>query len=455
MKDSISPRARRATNVAFILEATFEYFVTIMTTDMFLSQLLTALNFTTAQQGLIASVAQFSCMAQLLAVLLIRRRTHVRLWATLVTTVAQLSFCFLYFLPGLPFMDANSKSALFILIFLVAYLLRQITTPFVNKWMMSGVSHHRVGIFTVMKENVSLVGGFLVTFVMGRLMDFYQERGDTAGFFTVGGIALFAFVLLQILTLVVAREGFSEEEIRLDVQHASKPFWRNTVHSLRVTLGNRDFRRIIPFMILHDAALVSYSFHGVYKTQTLGFSMTFNTLLILLGSVARILFGLAASRPLDRYGYPRLLPVGYGMLLVAFTLGMFIAPDNAVVTYAIFFIIYSAAQAIVNGGKFNLPLMAVLPIYQTDSVAWATAISGLAVFLLALAESSIVDVIEQAGNRLFGIPLYPQQFLSFLSVLFLAAEILYCLIALRDVKPHFIDPSDREPEEEEVVLQKC
>lgn len=446
--------AQRVTNVAFILEAAFEYFVTIMVTDMFLSQLLTALNFTTAQQGLIASVAQFACMTQLLSVLLIRRRTHVRLWVTLVTAVAELSFGLLYFLPGLSFLDANTKSAVFILLYLVAYLLRQVAAPFVSKWMMSGVSHSRAGIFTVVKESVSLLGGFIVTFVMGRLLDSYQARGDMAGFFVIGGVALLAFVLLQVLTLVVARESFSEEEIRLDVQHARKPFWRNTVHSFRVTLGNSDFRRLIPFMILHDAACVTYSFYGVYKTQTLGFSMTFNTLLVLLGSVARILFGLAISRPLDRYGYTALLPVGYGMMLAAFALGMFIVPGNAVVTYAIFFILYSASMAIVNGGKFNMPLMAVLPIYQTDSAAWSTAISGVAVFLLALVESSIVDLIEQAGNRLFGISMYPQQFLSFLSVLFLAAEILYCLIALRDIKPHFIDPSDREPEEQQTVLQE-
>ena len=63
-------RNDRTTRIAYIIEAAFEYFISLFVTSTMLGYILDTMGFSDALQGIISTVATFTCGAQLFAILL-------------------------------------------------------------------------------------------------------------------------------------------------------------------------------------------------------------------------------------------------------------------------------------------------------------------------------------------------------------------------------------------------
>ena len=64
----------KTTRIAYIIEAGFEYFISLFVTGTLLGYMLKSLGFSDAMQGIISTVATFTCGAQLFALVLTNKK---------------------------------------------------------------------------------------------------------------------------------------------------------------------------------------------------------------------------------------------------------------------------------------------------------------------------------------------------------------------------------------------
>ena len=146
----------KVTRIAYILEAGFEYFMSLFVTGTMLGYLLDTLGLSDALQGIISTVATFTCGAQLFALMLVGRK---RKW--IVTgghLINQSCFVLLYLLPIFDLPPAV-KTALVLVLLFTGHIISNAVSPVKVTWMMGSVQDKNRGRFTALKEMISLAGG--------------------------------------------------------------------------------------------------------------------------------------------------------------------------------------------------------------------------------------------------------------------------------------------------------
>lgn len=98
------------------------------------------------------------------------------------------------------------------------------------------------------------------------------------------------------------------------------------------------------------------------------------------------------------------LAVGYVIFAVC-------TPKTALYLYPVFSLCYAFAMGGSNSGKTNLCLDYAAQEDRRYILGIKSAISGTLGFCATLPASVLVETIEKNGNRLFGVPIYPQQLL--------------------------------------------
>ena len=83
-----------------------------------------------------------------------------------------------------------------------------------------------------------------------------------------------------------------------------------------------------------------------------------------------------------------------------------------------------------NANAFNITYHCVDPQYIAQAIAIKSSIGGICGFLAALLAGKVVSYIRDAGDTLFGLPVFPQQILSVVSLLLTVATVLYIKLAL-------------------------
>ena len=88
-------------------------------------------------------------------------------------------------------------------------------------------------------------------------------------------------------------------------------------------------------------------------------------------------------------------------------------------------ILYNVSIAGTNANRFNITYSYVKCEYIAQAMTIQNSISGVLGFLATLLGSVILSYIQENGNMLFGIPVYGQQVLSAISLVIVAAAIIY------------------------------
>ena len=96
------PEYRRS-RWAYIMECTFEYFVSLLVTDAFLVKLLSSIGLSDSLIGIIASFVSVAFLFQLFSVFVVQRITNTKRFVILFHSVSQLFFMGLYLIPFMPF----------------------------------------------------------------------------------------------------------------------------------------------------------------------------------------------------------------------------------------------------------------------------------------------------------------------------------------------------------------
>lgn len=412
---------------AYVVEAALEYFISIMITGAYLTNLLNDIGFSTAAQTIISSLVTMTFSAELFSVLLIHKTSSVKRWVTAWNLFNQMLFAVMYFTP---FFDIPTgvKSAVFLVLLIAGSMIEHAIVPFRTTWHMSNVDNGKRGVFTAKKEIVSLIGGVIFSFVMGQIIDVYEAAGNIRGSFVAGGITIIGLAILHFISMCMIKDNHVESASE------KKPFLEGLKDSLKVTILDKSYRKIIVVFILYFVANAStYSF-GAFQRNTLGFSMTFIALLTFLYSIVRSFFSVPFGKYADKHSWEKMLRICVIIAAVGFFINTFSTPETGKITYTIYYMIFAISMAGINSGILNLTFDYVKEENRSVAIGWKSAIGGVAGFLASCIESVFIEHIENNGNQIFGVTVYPQQILSLVSAAILVILALYLYKVVRNQK---------------------
>lgn len=403
----------KTSRVLYVLEAALEYFISLLVTGAYLAKITSAIGMSDTITGILTSFVSLGFGFQILAIFLANKRP-VKRWVTLLHCLNQLAFALIYFVP-LFSMPHEVKVILFIVFLLAGHILNNVVnSPKIN-WFMSLVEDKRRGAFTANKEMLSLIGGMIFSFLMGSIIDRMESAGNINGAFIVCGCSIFILMLLHSFTLIFSKEKPAEDKEKI-----------SSLQLLKELTGDKNLFKVILVSALWS--VVNYSstpFYGSYQIKELGFSMIFVSILSAAYAVVRSIFSRPMGKFADKYSFAKMLNICFIIALIGFVVNGFTVPDNGKVLYTVYYMLYAVAMAGINSATINLIYDYVDKEKRIGALALKSTFCGFTGFFTTLIVSPLVGFIQKNGNELFGIRVYAQQVVSFISAGILIILIVY------------------------------
>lgn len=422
----LTSRQLSKNRTAYIIEAAVEYFISLLITDAFITNLLTQSGVSDAATGIIIQLASFAFVAQLFS-LFYKRKSKLKIWVTGLHVFNQLVFAILYMLPGLG-IPSKVKVVLIVVMFLGGHIVSNIVSPYKMAWLMSFVDDKSRGVFTANKEIVSLFGGMAFTLIMGNRVDHYMEIGKFNIAFSLCGITIFVLAVLHFISLAVITDHDSSSNVEKE---------ENSIHfidTVKSFAGNKGYLKVILAVILwHVVTGFSASFYGSYKLNTLGFSLTQSALLSSVAAFTRILFSRFMGKYADKKSWSSLLYLCFVIVSVAYASNMFVIQGHAKVMFIAYSLIHGIAMAGINGGLTNIVFDFVPHEQRSAALGFSNSIGGLVSFVISLFGGLILSSVQNSSEdkmlviKVLGssVKLYGQQLLSVISFGFCIILIIY------------------------------
>ncbi len=411
-------RALARSRLLVIIEAALEYFIHICVTTTCLTAILDSMGVSTSLQGIINAITSLACSVQLLAVFGMRRTYPCKRWVCILNLINQLLFALLYCVPGLQ-ASPELRVGIFIGLLLAAYACQHFLTPSRVNWQMSLLDDNKRGTFTAHKEMVSLIGGMLVSQGAGILLDHFKEKGDMQRCFLIFGITITVLSLLHLLVMY-----FTVEPVP-DIPHTGPE--KGFREICATVFGERDLRRVVIFDALFVVSTASLHFYSVYLVATFGLPYTYITTVAIVHAAFRAAVSHFLGKLADKKSWAYMLRVCMSVLAVGLVVFLLCDHENVKFLYPVFSICYAFSMGGTNAGRTNLCLDYAKHEDRRYILGIMSAISGVCGFLVTLAASALVERIEQNGNALFGISMYPQQLLFGISAVMLLALAFFYL----------------------------
>ena len=402
----------RRTRILYILQADFEYFISLLVAGSFLAAVTAQLGISDSLTGVISAIISLGQAFQLLSIFM---RKNIKRRVVLFSVMNQLVFMCLYVIPltGLP---PGWKTALFIGAVTLAYFLYNIVHPKKIDWFMSMVEDGSRGRYTSVKEMVSLLTGMVFSYVMGSMSDYYRGIGQIRKSFAICAGVIFVLTVLHTLTMVLAAEKEEREGASSGTGRGGRFAIFRDGNVLRVTAV---------LVIWHAANYVAVPFYGSYQIKELGFGLKYVSVLGILYSSVRILFSFVWGAYADRRSFARMMRACMAVAAVGCLINVFTVPENGKLFFTTYYVCYAMAMAGIGNAAMNVVFDYVDASKRADALAVTQVVAGICGFATTLLASPLVTYVQDNGNMFLGMHVYAQQILSLLScVLYLLAIVL-------------------------------
>ena len=410
--NDISVKSIKRSRLMYIFEAALEYFISILVAGSYLATLTKELGVSDSLTGIISSVISLGCLFQLFSLSLKRKRVKISVLA--FSVLNQLLFMLLYVIP-LTKLEKQTKIALFIILIFSAYIIYNFVHPKKINWLMSLVEDKNRGSFTANKEIVSLVSGMVFSFGMGTVIDYFSKTGRIRLAFALSAIVIFLIMVLHSLTMI-----FTVEK---EMPQSHK---KNFGQDLKELINNKNVIKVTIIFILYNiSTYVSTPFYGTYQIGELGLNLQFVSVIVMFGSVSRIFVSKFWGRYADKKTFAVMIEKCFIFLGLSQLCVIFAVPATGKILFVLYNILHGIALGGINSALINL-IFDYVPIEKrADSLAITQALAGLTGFLTTLCISPLVSFIQSNGNKVFGLPIYAQQFVSMIALVFTLLTIFY------------------------------
>ena len=411
--DNNAPGFKRS-RVLYIIEAAVEYFISILMGTTYLARISLAIGMSDSQTAILTSLTSFAFTFQILA-LFIGNHHNTKSWVIPCHVANQLLFTFVYLVPVIE-LPAGIKPFLLIVPFIVGSLLHNMVQSPKMTWMMSFVAENDRGSFTAKKEIFSLISGMTFTYIMGAIIDYFDEIGDTNGSFITCGITVFGLMVIHTLLLIFTK---SNKPVHVK-EHVS------IMKQVKGVLTDKSILIVIPVSLLYYiGSAISNPFYSTYQLNELGFNMSYVAILAAISSISRALVSLPLGKFADKFSFTKMLTLCYGVKVLSYFVNIFTTPENGMVMYAIYTCLAGIALGGVSSGLTNLIFDHTPVEKRTGALAVQNTLCGLVSFFTTLSVTPLVDFIQSSGNSLFGLGVYAQQVLSAMSMVVFIIVIIY------------------------------
>lgn len=412
----------KASRFLYILEAAFEYFISILVAGAYLAKVTSAIGVSDSLTGILTSFVSLGCGFQIVAIFIANKRP-VKGWVSLLHIVNQTFFALIYVVPFLHLTQAQ-KIVCFVILLLLGHIINNVVfSPKIN-WFMSLVDDHKRGVFTASKEMVSLIGGMVFSFAMGAVIDKFEAAGNVSGAFIVCGVSVFALMLLHTATLLFSKEKPSEIQEKLPLKKSVGELFKD-----------KNLLKIILISVLWNVVCYTATpFYGTYQIKELGFSMTFVSALSAVYAVIRSAFSRPLGRFADKYSFAKMLNICFLIMLVAFIVNAFTVPSNGKVFFTVYYVLHAVAMAGINSAAINLIYDYADKEKRVGALALKSTLAGFAGFFTTLAVSPLVSYIQENGDTFLGLHVYAQQVVSVIAAVLLVGLLIYLNTVVRKIK---------------------
>lgn len=404
-----------------IFEAAFEYFTVLLASGAYLAKLTSAIGISDSMTAVLTALTSLAGAAQVVSIYLSHKPPTKR-WVVPIKLASQLLFASLFLIPFLSIRRA-AMPAIFFVIMLLARVLYNVASPLKTTWFMNLVPMRKRGFHQSVLTSFSLIGGAIVSYVAGVIIDRFEADGDINGaFLTITAMILF-FALVDVMTLI-----FSREEPTSTEEHS-------IISSIRFLAHDRKYKKcLLIYLLVAIANNVITPFLGTYQISELGFSMklvSITTIVFnLVYMVTILIFGMLSRN----FQHKTILRIAYPIFLVAYVVNIFTSPSNGVVMFIVYSVILNVGNAANAVSETNIVLEIIPREEQTAALSLKMIITGTLGFLVTLAVSPFIDFMQARGNQLFGTTVYAQQVLSALAAfIYLLAVICYNLILVPEL----------------------
>ena len=120
LEKDFSSKEYKRSRVAYMMECTFEYFVSLFVIESYLAKVLQYIGVADSTIGVISSLISLSQLFQLFSIFVVQRISNTKRFVMIFHMVGQLLFMSLYFVPFLPIMG-EYKPAVAVSCILAAY----------------------------------------------------------------------------------------------------------------------------------------------------------------------------------------------------------------------------------------------------------------------------------------------------------------------------------------------
>lgn len=406
--------AYAVSRLGVIIEAALEYFISIVTSGAYLAKITGALSFSDSLTGVLSAFVSLGCIFQLGSGIVFRRAKRVKGRVIAFQMVYQLLFVVVYLTPVL---NAHEKirTGIFLAAFLSAYILINLVRSQKNTWMLSLIDSGKRGSFTAKKEIVSLLTGMIYTYIIGSAIDRFEYAGNMRGAFILLAIVIFSINALHMISLLVIREKPVEAAENADTKAGMKDVLKNGKVMSVILIG----------VLWYIATYSATPFYGVYQVNQLSFSMRFISILSIVYAIVRSVVSPYMGRLADRSGFVKMAFVCFFVAMLGFFACALTTPANGKILFSVYNIMSAISMAGINSAILNI-VFGYAPVQiRAQAIALNQALCGVCGFLTTCAASRLVDRIQSNGNMIFGLHLYPQQFMSLVSAVLTAGLLAY------------------------------
>lgn len=411
-KDFSSPDYKRSRGV-YMAQCTFEYLLSLLVTDAFLTKLLGHLGLDDTTIGIISSFITLAFVIQIFSLFLYKLKLNAKTTTFIFYPLSRLLFSSLYVIPFIPIGGTTVKVVVMCFI-LVAYSSKYMVLNVLYKWGNSYVQPTKRASYSATKEMISLATGIIFTAVVGYIFDAMEAGGNIEQGFIMIAILAFTISALDIICLI-----FIKKEDDVAVKQSNKHF----KDIIKNTLGNRNFRSVILFTVIYNVAVyLTGGFLGTFKVNDLLISVFVIQIINIVGNITRMVVSKPFGRFSDKYSFASGMSVALAILAVGYLAIMFTTPKTWFFI-AVFTILSAIATAGLNQNSFNIAYSYVDSDYITEALAVKNCIGGLCGFGASLVGSRILKYVQSNGNSLFGIHIYGQQLLAGISFVLVLASL--------------------------------
>ena len=410
--NDISLKSIKRSRLMYIFEAALEYFISILVSGSYLATLTKNLGFSDGLTGILSSVISLGCFFQLFSLLI--RHKRVKTLVLVLCILNQFLFMLLYVIPLTNF-EKQTKIILFIVLIFSAYLIYNLAHPKKINWLMSLIKDKQRGVFTANKEIVSLISGMAFTFCMGTVIDYFSETGRIRLAFAFSSIVILILMVFHSLTMIFT--------IEKEIPQSPK---KNFLLTLNELTKNKNVVKVtLVFILYHISTYISTPFYGTYQIGELGLNLKFVSIIVLCGSVSRILVSKFCGKYADKKTFAAMIEKCFIFMGLAQLCVIFAVPATGKIMFILYYILHGIALGGINSALINLVFDYVPIEKRSDSLAFTQATAGLTGFLTTFCVSPLVSYIQRNNNSLLGFPIYAQQFVTIIALIFTVLAIVY------------------------------